>query len=173
MENKMPKRKEYRLEKFDYSSCGAYFITICSANKEPRFWHECWVSQTVARDISELLVNINHPQDVPLSEEGKIVDDAIKHIATTYPIVSVEEYVIMPDHIHLLLFIHSSVDGRAIVSPTVSRIVKQLKGYVTKRIGAPIWQKLFFDHVIRNYDDYENHVKYIYENPIKWIYKNR
>jgi hypothetical protein len=51
-------------------------------------------------------------------------------------------------------------------------LVKQLKGNVTKQIGHSIWQKLFFDHVIRNNQDYEEHRKYIYENPKRWCYKN-
>ena len=64
--------------------------------------------------------------------------------------------MIMPDHIHLLLIIRSDEYGRPMVAPTISRVVQQLKGYVTKRIGHSIWQKLFFDHVIRNSRDYEN-----------------
>ena len=56
------------------------------------------------------------------------------------------------------------------VAPTLSRIVQQLKGYVTKRVGYSIWQKLFVDHVIRNREDYEEHIKYIYENPMRLQY---
>ena len=59
------------------------------------------------------------------------------------------------------------------VAPTMSRVVKQLKGYITKKIGTSIWQKLFFDHVIRNYEDYEEHMRYIYENPMRWYYKHQ
>ncbi len=54
------------------------------------------------------------------------------------------------------------------VAPTISRVVQQLKGTVTKRIGVSIWQKLFFDHIIRNQQDYEEHINYIYENPMRW-----
>ena len=53
------------------------------------------------------------------------------------------------------------------VAPTMSRVVQQLKGYITKRIGRSIWQKLFIDHIIRNH---EEHVKYIYENPTRRYY---
>ena len=56
------------------------------------------------------------------------------------------------------------------VAPTMSRVVQQLKGYITKRIGRSIWQKRFVDHVIRSGKDYEEHIKYIYENPIHWQY---
>ncbi|MBR6921224.1 MAG: hypothetical protein IKH51_03420 [Clostridia bacterium] len=76
----------------------------------------------------------------------------------------------MPDHIHLLLSIRADENGRPMVAPTVSRIVQQLKGYVTKRIGRPIWQKLFYDHIIRSKEDYNEHLKYIYENPMSIQY---
>ena len=79
--------------------------------------------------------------------------------------MSVDRYVIMPDHIHLLITIHTDERGRPMVAPTVSRVVQQMKGYVTKHIGSSIWQKSFYDHVIRNKEDYETHIKYIYENP--------
>ena len=149
------KRKKNRLENYDYSSCGAYFLTICTAERRNYFWNN--VGATIGR-----------PQDVELSPYGKIVDEAI-----IYPSVSIERYVVMPDHIHLLVFINADQNGRPMVAPTVSRLVQQLKGYVTKRIGSSIWQKLFFDHVIRNRQDYENHVKYIYENPIRWYFEKR
>ena len=60
----------------------------------------------------------------------------------------------MPDHVHLLLQIHSDADGRPMVAPTISTVIQQTKGWVTKQVGHPIWQKLFFDHVIRNEEDY-------------------
>ena len=76
----------------------------------------------------------------------------------------------MPDHIHILLIVRADEYGRPMVAPTMSRVVQQLKGYITKRIGRSIWQKLFIDHIIRNHEDYEEHVKYIYENPARWYY---
>lgn len=152
---KLPKRKESRLKGFDYSTPGAYFITICTSNRCNYFWEN--VGATIGR-----------PQDVILSPYGKIVDDAIKRIPLIYPALELDHYVIMPDHIHLLLMICADEYGRPMVAPTMSRVVQQLKGYITKRIGRTIWQKLFFDHVIRNRKDYEEHVKYIYENPMRW-----
>ena len=105
------------------------------------------------------------PQKIRLSKYGKIADEAVKNISETYKALSVDHYVIMPDHIHLLLSIRADECGRPMVAPTVSRVVQQMKGYVTKRIGTSIWQKSFYDHVIRNKEDYEAHIKYIYENP--------
>ena len=58
------------------------------------------------------------------------------------------------------------------VAPTIDRVVKQLKGYVSKKVGTPIWQKLYYDHIVRNREDYEAIVKYIHENPVRWYYKH-
>ena len=150
-----PQRKKNRIEHYDYSSCGAYFITICTSGRRNYFWNS--VGATIGR-----------PQDVDLSQYGKIADEAINNIPVIYPALKLDHYVIMPDHIHLLLMICADEYGRPMVAPTMSRVVQQLKGYITKRIGQSIWQKLFFDHVIRNRQDYEEHVKYIYDNPMRW-----
>ena len=159
MEDKLRSRKKNRLDNFDYSSCGAYFITVCTLDRQNYFWDD--VGASIAR-----------PQDVVLSDYGKIVDEAINNISRVYPAVKLKYYVIMPDHIHILIEIYTDENGRPMVAPTVSRIVQQMKGYVTKRVGFPIWQKLFFDHIIRNERDYEEHVRYIYENPLKWQFEN-
>ena len=69
-----------------------------------------------------------------------------------------------------MVFISADEYGRPQVAPTVDRMVKQFKGAVTKKIGFPIWQKSFMEHVIRNRQDYEEHVNYIYKNPLRWYY---
>ena len=158
MSEKLPQRKKNRLEKYDYSSSRTYFITICSAQRVNYFW-----------DNTDTLFNC--PKDVKLSEYGVIVENAINNISSIYPSVFVEQYVIMSDHIHLLLSIYGDENGRPMAAPTISRIVNQFKGYVTKCIGKSLWQKLFYDHIIRNKQDYDEHMKYIYENPMRWYYK--
>ena len=159
MDKELPSRKRNSLKHYDYSSCGAYFITICTSDRRNYFWNG--VGATIGR-----------PQDVDLSQYGKLVDEAINNIPSIYPALKLDHYVIMPDHIHLLLIIRADEYGRPMVAPTISRVVQQLKGYITKRIGHSIWQKLFFDHVIRNRQDYEEHVKYICDNPVKWVIQN-
>ena len=159
MDNKkeFPKRKRNRLENYDYSSCGAYFITVCTLEKQNCFWE----------NVGAI---IDRPQDVELSTYGKMVDQAIQNIPSAYPALSLESYVIMPNHIHLLLRVCADEYGRPLVAPTMSRVVKQLKGVVSKQAGISIWQKSFHDHIIRNREDYEEHLRYIYENPIRWCY---
>ena len=106
---------------YDYSAGGAYFLTVCAKERRNYFWDR--VGATIGR-----------PQDVPLTSYGKALDQAIHNITVTYPSVSVEEYVIMPDHFHLLLIVYTDMNGRPMVAPTMSRLVQQLKGVVTKEI---------------------------------------
>lgn len=73
----------------------------------------------------------------------------------------------MPNHIHILLRV-SQTDGRTRCAPTISRIIKHLKEYVTKQLGEPIWQRSFYDHIIRDEQDYRNKYEYITDNPRRW-----
>ena len=152
---KLPVRKPNRLPNFDYNTPGAYFITICTRDRKNLFWAD--VGASIAR-----------PQNPVLSRYGVIVDDAIREIPLHYPTISVDHYVVMPNHIHLLLQINTDADGRAMLAPTISRVVQQMKGIVTKQIGRTIWQKLFHDHVIRSEKDYLKIWEYIDNNPAKW-----
>lgn len=153
--NGQPKRKPIRIENYDYSAPGAYFVTICTANREKCLWGDC---------RGELC----SPDKVPLSEVGLIVEKEIATMNETYDAVSVDKFCIMPDHIHLLLVIHASKDGRTQFAPTISRVVKQFKGSITKQIGRSIWQKSFYEHGIRNQQDYDEIWEYIDNNPLKY-----
>ncbi|MBE6787174.1 MAG: transposase [Ruminococcaceae bacterium] len=150
------KRKAIRLKSYNYDQTGAYFITICTKNRKKLFWNN--VGATIGR-----------PQKISLSTYGNIVETAIKNIPKYYPAVSVDKYTIMPDHIHLLLQINSDKNGRAMHAPTISTVIQQTKGYVTKQIGFPLWQKLFYDHVIRDHNDYDEIWQYMENNPLKYF----
>ena len=150
-ENKCFKRR--RLRDYDYSSTGAYFLTVCVKNRRNIFWKA-----------------YNKDGYYELSEEGKITEEAIKNIPSRYENINIDRYVVMPDHIHMLLIIDNKTDERsAMHSATVSKIVQQLKGYVTKQLGRSIWQISFYDHIIRNEYDYEEICNYIDQNPIRKI----
>ncbi len=154
----MPKRKRIRIEKYDYATPGAYFITVCTANREKLFW-------------SYRRGELCSPDRIRLSDIGVIDDNEIQKINTIYGTVDVDKYCVMPDHIHLLLVIKADADGRTQFAPTVSRIVKQFKGSITKQIGRSIWQKSFYEHSIRNQQDYDEIGAYIENNPLKCIQK--
>lgn len=153
-------RKDYRLKNFDYSSPNAYFVTICTKNREALFWQRVIIENVGAA--------IGRPKPYELSPYGKIADEAINKISEIYPNVVVNIYAIMPDHIHLILTIKQSIDEN---NKKISTIVNQLKGYVSKRIGFSPWQKLYYDHIIRDDEDFLTKYEYIENNPLKWFEK--
>ena len=151
----LPQRKPNRLPNFDYNTPGAYFLTICTKNHRCVFWKD--VGASIAR-----------PQPPQLSAWGEIVDRTVNEISSHYPAISVDHYAVMPNHVHLLLQIQTDSDGRAMLAPTISTVVQQFKGVITKRIGQSVWQKLFHDHVIRDQRDYDKIWQYIDNNPLRW-----
>ena len=149
----LPTRKPMRLPEYDYSSPGAYFVTVCTANRR------CILSDiTVGADA------LGGPR-LQLTDVGKIVE---KYILTTerMPGFHVEKYVIMPNHIHMILRIDNGPPRAS--APTVSDAVGAIKRLVSRRLGQDIWQRSFHEHVIRNENDYREIGEYIDANPSKW-----
>ena len=165
-----PERKPNRLPGYDYASHGAYFVTICTAKKEPLFWEGAHPGDNNDRGGNHVGAAISRPQaTLQLSPAGRLVEQAIQAIPAHYPAVSVDKYVIMPNHVHAIIRIETSGDGGRMVSaPTLSTVVGQMKRWVSKQIGRPIWQKSFYDHVIRNEKEYLDDWSYIDQNPAKW-----
>lgn len=153
----LPKRKNIRLNDYNYSSNGAYFITICTKNKENLLWKN--VGANCVRPLEQL----------PLSKIGIVVENEIHKLNTIYENIKVDKYQIMPNHIHLIIFIYEDSNGRTQFAPTISRIIKQFKGSITKQIGFSIWQKSFYDRVIRNEKEYQEVWNYIHNNPLKYL----
>ena len=146
-----PVRKANRLESFDYSAPGYYFITFCTED------HACILGRVTPngeRQQGEMVLN----------PAGEIVRQAILNIPNSYPGVLLDKFVIMPNHVHLILALQ---EGKAPL-PSISRIVQQTKGLVTKRLGKQIWQIHFHDHIIRGEADYREIWEYIDNNPAKW-----
>ena len=151
----LPQRKPNRIPDYDYSLGGCYFVTICTQNR--------------ARILSHI-VGDGFP--VP-TDHGNIAEAKINEIPLKYPGVFVENYVIMPDHIHLLLRIEAHGTGNP--SPTVGTIIGWYKYETTKLFnnlqntpGQKHFQRSYYDHVIRNQQDYNEIWEYIENNPRKW-----
>lgn len=144
MKDNLPVRKRMRLKKFDYSKEEMYFITICIKNR------------------IELLGKIIETNHIELTKIGNISEQYIKKIEIKYKNVKIDEYIIMPNHIHLLLIANKQNDI------SISRIIKQYKMCVTKIIGNSIWQKSFYEHIIRNEKEYWKIKEYIKDNIINW-----
>ena len=161
--DKISKRKNIRLRNYDYSQAGYYFITICTRNRENLFWNmEC------RGDLWSPELDSNFSvEKIPLSYAGIIVDLEIKKLNLIYENVKVNKYVIMPNHLHMIIILCSK-DRRSKTAPIISRIVQQFKGVISKQLGFSLWQKSFYDHIIRNQQEYERIYEYIETNPIKW-----
>lgn len=168
-----PVRKRTRLSGYDYSTPGYYFITVCALNHRHLFWahtSEFDVGASCARPAPDALsapvgASCARP---PLSKYGQIAFEELLHLSHIYPNVTVDKFVVMPNHIHMILVLKADQTGRAQLAPTVPHILQQFKGAASKRAGLPLWQKGYHDHIIRNDADYRRIWQYIDTNPAKW-----
>ena len=161
----LPKRKSTCLADYDYSSEGAYFITICTKNKQKIL---CDIVGDGVYDI---------PQ-TNLFQYGNITDKYIQKLSSQYDNIRVDKYVIMPNHIHLIIKIFEPIKNERILngtsqapSPTnaiVPKFVSLYKRYCNREIGENIFQRSFHDHLIRDEKDYLKIWNYIDTNPQKW-----
>ncbi len=186
----LPKRKHPRLNDFDYSSSGAYFITICTYNRQ------CLLSHIVGRGFT--------PAENALTEYGKIAEKQLLLLEERYPCVQIGEYVIMPNHIHFILILdnetpaveqgqkrreqalalrmnnptHTVGQGftpAATSRPAVTDVICAYKSLTTRECKKArqidkLFQTSFYEHIIRNQQDYDEIANYISENPSRWIY---
>ena len=160
-----PKRKPIRIENYDYSTPGAYFITVCVHNRKTILWN---VGAATCRPNSNSTPTVGAATCRPnLSKIGSLVETAILQIPEHYPLITVDKYCVMPDHIHMILSIDTDEDERQIAAPTISTVIGHMKRWVSIQIGQSIWQKSFIDRVIRNEKGYQAVWEYIENNPNK------
>lgn len=157
MEHDYPKRKRNRLEGYNYAQPNYYYVTVCAKDRKALFWEFPYRRGAHCA-----------PEKLPLSPIGKVVEQAILHIPESYESIAVDKYVVMPNHIHMILIFRADAYGRAMHAPTLSTVIGQMKGYATKMCGKQIWQKSFYDRVIRSQKAYEEIWNYIDGNPLKW-----
>ncbi len=154
----LPKRKQIRLPEYDYSSPGAYFVTICTKDRR------CILSSIRRGD----------PCGRPIPEMarcGEIVEDCIKQTEELYG-VQINPYVIMPNHVHFICTI-GQTRATARVAPTLGRIVGAFKSLSANQCRAgglegPLWQRGYHEHVIRGETDCREIWEYIENNPASW-----
>ncbi len=159
----LPKRKPTRLKEFDYSSPGAYFVTICTKGK--------------MKLLSKIIVGdgvLDVPQNI-LTPYGFIAEKYINQMNEFYDYISIDKYVIMPNHIHIILVITEQNDApygtSRTPSPTNSitaKFISTFKRFCNRECGKNIWQRSFHDHIIRGEKDYLKIWEYIDTNVIKW-----
>ncbi len=141
-----PVRKYPRLKDFDYAAGGVFCVTICSKDRR----------NTFGRVID------GETACVELFPLGQLVNNGLERIEEAYPGVKLLNWVVMPNHVHLLLQI--SVGNPV----SLFDVVRSTKAIVTRQWGSPVWQRSFYEHVVRGEQDALRYWKYIDENPKKW-----
>jgi REP element-mobilizing transposase RayT len=164
-----PHRKQLRLHGYDYAFPGAYFVTICSAGKHP-----------VLGSVSG--------KRIVLSPAGEIVRSEWIALAERFPRTVLDEFVIMPNHLHgVLAFVGDAGGaspsptrfdahaGGASPSPTLFEVIGAFKSISTIKVnrllrqrGAALWQRSYYEHIVRTGEDLRKIQRYIYENPLMW-----
>ena len=156
----LPQRKAPRLRGYDYTAPGAYFITICAKNRE------CLFGSIPPTPVG-VDARIDPRADVPvfLTPLGQIVQSHLRAIP------GVAAYVVMPNHLHCLIVV-SEADGSGPMqasAPTVSQMIRVFKGKVAHDAGVAVFQRSFYDHVVRNETEYREIYDYILTNPARWV----
>jgi putative transposase len=171
LNNDKHQRRSIRLKDYDYSQAGAYFVTICTYNKE------CIFGKVTN---GEMVIN----------EYGKVVEQEWLRTAEIRPNVELDEFIIMPNHMHSIVTIGESHVGATCRSPkgegtsplpkepasaSIGAIMAGFKSATTRRINElrgtprePVWQRNYYEHVIRNEHDLNEIREYIVNNPLKW-----
>ena len=141
-------RKPTRLPDYDYATAGAYFITICT------------------KDRKKILSTIH-----PVGDDAHIVPTPIGRLVDKYiqSIPGIEKYVIMPNHIHLIIRIADGPMWASAPTPSIPSRIRSFKTLVTKDYGENIFQRSYYDHIIRGEQDYRDVWQYIDQNPARWM----
>ena len=160
-------RKSIRLKGYDYSSPGEYFVTVCTYN------HGCLFGNII-------------DENMRLSEIGRIAEQCWKELPAKFINVILDEYIIMPNHIHGIIIINECRDlinqiptknFPLMQNPkiTLGKILRNFKARTSKCIHDSgytefQWQSRFYEHIIRNDKELNNIRDYIINNPIKWSF---
>ena len=159
-----PVRKRARLPGFNYASPGAYFVTVCTHKRA------CILSAIEGADVI-------------LSPLGEVVRDTWLQLPLHFPCTEVDAFVVMPNHVHCILTLHGR--GTACRAPTeafghpvpgsIATIVRSFKAAATRAInllrgtpGATVWQRGYYEHIIRSPLELDRVRGYIETNPLRW-----
>ena len=170
MKTRRKDRHSPRLAHYDYTTPGAYFVTICTLNRE------CIFGQ-ISNDI------------VKLNSMGRIVSEEWIKTAELRPYVEIDSYIVMPNHLHGIILLQQNPCrdtarrvptkeqfGRPVIGSLPS-VIRSFKSAVTKRInllqgtpGKKLWQGRYYEHVIRKSEELNLIREYITTNPSRWSF---
>jgi len=147
-------RRSIRLKEYDYTKAGAYFVTICL------FQRECLCGCVIDGEMQ-------------LGESGLAVQDAWDDLPNHYSHVELDQFIVMPNHVHGIVLLDNS--ERESERHGLSEIVRAFKTFSAKRInklrdnpGCSVWQRNFYERVIRTEQELSKAREYIVNNPLKW-----
>ena len=151
-------RKPNRLSEYDYGLEGSYFVTLCTQNRARLFQMESSVGNGLCA--------------VP----NQIIHKWIRETQSKFPNITMDKYVIMPDHLHFIITIQERHIGRSLPdvmrffkTMTTNAYIQAVKNGTVPPFDKKLWQKSYYDHVIRNQQDYDETWQYIENNPAKWM----
>ena len=181
----IPQRKLNRLSEYDYGQEGAYFVTLCTQNRSRLFQMEL---PTVGNDLCVVPYNglcavadgvgggngTTH-RSCPTAGNA-IIHKWVQETENKFPNIAIDKYVIMPDHLHLIVTIKERHADRSLPdvmrffkTMTTNEYIRGVKDGTLTPFDGKLWQKSYYDHVIRNQQDYNEIWQYIENNPVKWI----
>lgn len=140
-----PKRKSPRLHAYDYATAGAYFVTVCVRNRACR-------------------LGLVEADEMKLGRLGRVVEECWLEIPLHFPAVALDAFVVMPNHIHGILWL-----SRAGHAPPLHRVVGSFKSAASRATGHSLWQRSFYDRVVRNDEELRALREYVEENPLRWV----
>ena len=173
---KIHHRRSIRLQGYDYSQSGAYYVTIVAHRRE------CLFGEIVP--VGADLKSAPTAPTMQLNEYGKIVERAWFDLPNHYPHIELGTFCIMPNHVHAVIIIVGAGVGAGLrPAPTerhpLSEIVRAFKSFSARRInelrktqGIPVWQRNYYEHIIRNTEEHNRIHLYIEANPANWLEDN-
>ena len=167
----LPKRKPLRLQGYDYAQNGAYYVTICTHHRACLFGN---------------IIN----DEMVLNDAGQMVQQAWNDLPNHYLNVTLDAFVIMPNHVHGVVLIHDSLVGDALVashntngrpqgsplplimdrfkSATTVEYIRGVETFGWPSFNGKLWQRGYYDHIVRNEEDLDRIRQYIINNPLQW-----
>ena len=166
----LPERKLQRLKCFDYASGAAYFITICTYQRARLFG-----------EVQEAFAEGEHLLPAP-GDPHRMMEKWIGELSAKFADIQVDAWVVMPDHVHLILLqssagAHTGAPLQEVLkwlkTQTTNEYISGVKSGLYRPFQKSVWQRGYYDHIIRNEQDLQECRKYIQSNPARWLEKHR
>ena len=169
----LTKRKRSRISEFDYGQEGAYFVTLCTQKRAKLFMIELPTEESLCTtpDGTSGTTHRSCP-----TVANQVIHKWITETENKFFNIVINKYVIMPDHLHLIVTIKEHHVGASLPdvmqffkTMTTNEYIRGVKKGILPPFDRKLWQKSYYDHVVRNQEDYNEIWEYIENNPAKWM----